>query len=51
LLSRRGYDVGPPDGAIGDKTRSAIADYQSRVGLTRDGHPGARVLQALRSGR
>jgi lytic murein transglycosylase len=50
-LLRRGYDIGAPDGAIGEKTRAAIADYQSRSGLKRDGRPGTRVLEALRSGR
>ena len=51
LLNRRGYDVGEPDGAIGDKTRAAVADYQARAGLPRDGRAGGRVLKALRSGR
>jgi hypothetical protein len=51
LLTRRGYDVGAPDGAIGDKTRAAISDYQSRVGLRPDGRPGSHVLEALREGR
>ena len=51
LLARRGYDVGNPDGAIGDKTRSAIADYQTRIGLARDGRAGGKVLNALRAGR
>lgn len=51
LLKARGYDVGEPDGAIGEKTRAAIADYQGRIGLPRDGRAGGRVLNALRSGR
>ena len=51
LLAQRGYDVGAPDGAIGEKTRGAIADFQGRAGLPQDGRPGARVLAALRSGR
>ena len=51
LLLRRGYDIGAADGAIGDKTRAAIADYQARQGMKRDGRPGTRVLDALRSGR
>ena len=51
LLNRRGYNVGEPDGAIGDKTRAAVADYQARAGLPRDGRAGGRVLNALRSGR
>ncbi len=51
LLIKRGYDVGEPDGAIGDKTHAAILDYQARAGLPRDGNPGGRVLRALRAGR
>ena len=51
LLSRRGYDIGPADGAIGEKTRQAIADVQVRAGLPRDGRPGQRLLNLLRSGR
>jgi len=50
-LLRRGYDIGEADGAIGAKTRQAIADYQARTGLTRDGRPGGQVLDSLRSGR
>lgn len=50
-LLRRGYDIGEADGAIGAKTRQAIADFQGRAGLPRDGRPGGRVLDALRGGR
>jgi len=50
-LLRRGYDIGEADGAIGAKTRQAIADYQARIGLPRDGRPGGQVLDSLRSGR
>jgi lytic murein transglycosylase len=48
LLISRGYDVGEPDGAIGKKTRDAIADFESKNGLDRNGRPSARVLAALR---
>jgi lytic murein transglycosylase len=48
LLIIRGYDVGEPDGAIGKKTRDAIADFESKNGLDRNGRPSARVLAALR---
>jgi len=51
LLAQRGYDIGPADGAIGEKTRQAIADVQTKAGLTRDGRPGARLLNLLRSGQ
>lgn len=50
MLTRRGYDVGEPDGAIGAKTREAIADFQTRNGLTRDGRAGQRVYNALKRG-
>lgn len=51
LLNRRGYDVGEPDGAIGTKTRQAIADYQVKVGLPRDGRASGKVLDALKAGK
>ena len=49
LLARRGYDIGPADGAIGEKTRQAIADVQTKAGLIRDGRPGTKLLNLLRS--
>jgi len=51
LLSRRGYDIGPVDGAIGEKTRQAIADMQTKAGLPRDGRPGTKLLNLLRAGQ
>jgi lytic murein transglycosylase len=51
LLLRRGYDIGEADGAIGARTRQAITQYQSRAGLSADGRPSGRVLDALRAGR
>jgi len=51
LLLRRGYDIGEADGAIGARTRQAITQYQSRAGLSVDGRPSGRVLDALRAGR
>ena len=50
LLLRQGYDIGEPDGAIGAKTRSAIADFQQKRGMTRDGRAGQKVLNALKRG-
>ncbi len=43
-MIKRGYDVGEPDGAIGAKTKAAIADFEGKNGLTVDGrasHEGA----------
>lgn len=48
LLAKHGYDVGPPDGAIGGKTKQAIADFQGKNGLTVDGRASVKVLEALR---
>ena len=51
LLIRRGYDVGEPNGAVGDKTHAAIVDYQAKAGLPVDGNAGGRVLRSLRAAR
>ena len=37
LLTARGYDVGEPDGKIGQKTRDAIKDIERRIGLEQRG--------------
>ena len=46
-LTRAGYDVGPPDGAIGAKTQAAIADFEGKHGLEVNGRPSKKVLDAL----
>ena len=51
LLLRKGYDIGTPDGAIGTKTKEAIADLQVKIGLERNGRASGKVLDALRAGR
>lgn len=48
LLRARGYDVGEPDGAIGQKTRDAISAVERQIGMPPRGRPGYKVLQALR---
>ena len=48
LLTKRGYDVGEPDGAIGAKTKAAIADFEGKNGLQADGRASLKVLEALR---
>jgi len=50
LLTKRGYDVGEPDGAVGAKTRDAIADFQRKLGRPADGRASSKVLAALRQG-
>lgn len=47
-LAQLGYDVGNPDGILGQKTRVAVQDFQVRAGLVPDGYPGVVVLQRLR---
>ncbi len=48
LLTKRGYDVGEPDGAIGKKTKDAIADFEGKNGLPVNGRASTKVLDALR---
>jgi lytic murein transglycosylase len=51
LLMRMGYDLdGKADGVMGTKSRAAIADYQSRSGMTRNGRSSRKLLDALRGG-
>jgi lytic murein transglycosylase len=50
LLARRGYDVGEPDGKIGQKTRDAIKEIEGGLGMPQTGRPGGRVFEALRGG-
>lgn len=50
LLARRGYDIGEPDGRVGQKTRDAIKDVERRLGMQPTGRPGGKVLNALRRG-
>ncbi len=48
LLERRGYDIGEPDGHLGARTRTAIRDFQIRIGRVPDGFASAAVLDQLR---
>ncbi len=48
LLIARGYDVGEPDGAVGQKTRAAIMAIEQQIGMPARGRPGMKVLRALR---
>jgi lytic murein transglycosylase len=47
-LLAKGYDIGEPDGLIGDKSRQAIRQEQARRGLPQTGRGGQRILQVLR---
>ncbi len=48
LLGRLGFDPGPADGTVGDKTRDAIRSYQRELSLPIDGEPGEELLAHLR---
>ena len=49
-LTAKGYDVGEPDGKVGQKTRDAIKDVERGLGMPQTGRPGGKVLDALRRG-
>ncbi len=49
LLERHGFDVGEPDGRIGVRTRTAIRDFQARIGRVPDGFASASLLERLRA--
>jgi lytic murein transglycosylase len=48
-LIERGFDIGKPDGIVGQRTRVAIESFQATAGLPVDGRAGQRVLNALKA--
>ena len=46
-LSELGYDVGPVDGKLGKKSRHALQQFQTKVGLIPDGYPNQQILDIL----
>lgn len=48
LLTKHGFDPGPADGLMGDKTRDAIMAFQQRSGLDVDGKLSQELLNKLR---
>lgn len=50
-LARKGFDVGEPDGKVGEKTRDAIKQVERSLGMPMTGRPGGKVLEALAGGR
>lgn len=48
FLINRGYDIGAVDGLIGDKTRVAIRQEQTRLGLNPTGRAGQQILRSFR---
>lgn len=49
LLARQGYDPGPADGLMGERTRHAIMQYQEKAGLPADGEVTPELLEKLAS--
>lgn len=47
-LSRLGHFNGPVDGLLGAQTRTAVADFQGRIGETADGSINTTLLTRLR---
>ncbi|MDO4441799.1 MAG: lytic murein transglycosylase [Moraxella sp.] len=48
-LLNAGYDIGKVDGIIGDNTRRAIMDYQSKAGVVPDGRAGQKFHRLITS--
>lgn len=48
FLVQRGYDIGAVDGLIGAKSRQAIRQEQTRLGLNPTGRAGQQILRAFR---
>jgi hypothetical protein len=48
LLSKHGYDVGEPDGKLGNATRAAVKQAQIKTGLPADSWPTAELIARLR---
>lgn len=47
-LSAQGFDAGPKDGKLGQRTREAVRGFQMKVGLPADGWPDQALVRALR---
>ena len=48
LLTKRGYNVGPIDGIIGELTREAVKDVQVKLGLPANSYPTKELLAKLK---
>jgi len=47
LLNKLGYDVGPPDGVVGSRTRTEIKRFQERNGLEQTGEVTVPLVTQL----
>ncbi len=50
LLNKHGWDVGEPDGKVGNGTRGAVKKAQLKFGLPADSYPDMALLQRLEGG-
>ncbi|WP_026381173.1 lytic murein transglycosylase [Afifella pfennigii] len=48
LLNARGWDAGPADGRLGQKTRAGVRQAQLAFGMPADGYPTRDLLNRLR---
>ncbi|HXX25882.1 MAG TPA: lytic murein transglycosylase [Pseudolabrys sp.] len=48
LLAKQGYDVGEPDGKLGNATRTAVKKAQIKAGLPADSWPTSELIARLR---
>ncbi len=51
LLAEQGFDPGPTDGVIGEKTRDAVRAYQRRNGIAETGRIDGSLVAALSDSR
>ena len=47
ILNKNGYDAGNPDGVMGQKTKTAIAAFQSDNGMDPTGEVDETLVRAL----
>lgn len=47
ILNQRGYDAGPADGVMGERTKSAIASFQADNGMEATGKIDDELVRAL----
>jgi lytic murein transglycosylase len=51
LLAKAGYNVGEPDGKLGNATRTAVKQAQIKAGLPADSWPTAELVAKLQTGK
>ena len=48
-LAQKGFDPGPADGLMGERTRQAITRFQRESGMTPDGEVTPELLDRLQA--